>query len=193
MLAMLIHGNPKNKPRYLMVIFHDISVDVGYASIYYRSLIDTLPIHILLIEYPGYGLLDGNFNVSDSKYIADNLYDFITENSSKRGLGISPDKIIVVGRSIGTGLATYFAQYKCKICILINPFTTVHNIYNEISYQNRYRLFGSYLINKDLMYNNLDYISKLKCDHAFIIHGLKNKYIPPSHSKKILKYLNKYS
>lgn len=45
---------------------------------------------------------------------------------------ISPDKIIVLGRSIGTGPATYLASAKKIACLaLVSPFTSLRDLIKD--------------------------------------------------------------
>lgn len=75
------------------------------------------------MEYPGYGFYTYQIRKGEieskkklktkTKYIKENaelVYQYLTRKSKfDIGLGYKPDQIIVLGRSIGTGVATYIA------------------------------------------------------------------------------------
>lgn len=71
-----------------------------------------------LVNYRSFGLSKGI--ISEKTMFSDALevYDQLITNPN-----IDPDKIIVIGRSIGTGVATYLSsQRKTKATVLITPY-----------------------------------------------------------------------
>jgi len=83
--------------------------------------------NIASFNYRGYAYSTGN--PSEKALLADALlqYDYLTKT-----LKISPEKIIVMGRSLGTGIATYLAsQRKLESVILITPYDSVESVAKE--------------------------------------------------------------
>jgi len=81
-------------------------------------------VHTLLVNYRGYGDSDGK--PSESKLLADalELYDWISGQA-----GVDPDRITVIGRSLGTGIATYLAtQRPVSAVVLITPYDSIVEI-----------------------------------------------------------------
>eukprot|EP01083_Nonionella_stella_P037056 101042_1 len=130
--ALLIHGNPKNNPTHFMILFHGNGVDLGLASVMWRPLTRSLPIHLLIVEYPGYGIMDGRCSCKEVIKVAEHIYDYVTRSKHTGGLGISPHKLMILGRSIGTGPAAHIAKLKCQSLILVSPFTSIHNLSSEL-------------------------------------------------------------
>merc|ERR1712003_15609 len=130
--ALLIHGNPKNNPTHFMILFHGNGVDLGMASAIWRPLIRALPIHLLIVEYPGYGIMDGRCTCKQVIKVAEHTYQYVINSKQKGGLGISTDKLIILGRSIGTGPAAHIAKQKCHTLILVSPFTSIHNLATDL-------------------------------------------------------------
>jgi dienelactone hydrolase len=67
-----------------------------------------MKMHVLCIEYPGYGLYktsqpDADQLLEDSKIV----FDYLTTIC-----GVNPSDIVLFGRSIGGGPATYLASEK---------------------------------------------------------------------------------
>jgi abhydrolase domain-containing protein 17 len=89
-----------------MLFFHGNAEDIGLSGDLCDHLMPTLKCHILAIEYPGYGIYRTK-EPSEKAIYEDALrvYDFITEE-----YGFNQKDIIIFGRSIGSGPATYVAS-----------------------------------------------------------------------------------
>jgi hypothetical protein len=84
--------------------------------------------HVLAVEYPGYGLYEGEHPNAD-KIIkdADIVYNFITKS-----LFWKEEDIIVCGRSIGSGPACYLSStYRPACLVLISPHTSIRGIVKD--------------------------------------------------------------
>ena len=131
--ALLIHGNPKNYPlSHFMILFHGNGVDLGMASTIWRPLIRSLPIHLLVVEYPGYGIMDGTCSCKEVLSVAEHVYRYVTTSRNDGGLGIPSERLIILGRSIGTGPASHIATNKCHSLILVSPFTSIHDLSSKL-------------------------------------------------------------
>ena len=131
--ALLIHGNPKNYPlSHFMILFHGNGVDLGMASTIWRPLIRSLPIHLLVVEYPGYGIMDGTCSCQEVLSVAEHVYRYVTTSRDDGGLGIPSERLIILGRSIGTGPASHIATNKCHSLILVSPFTSIHDLSSKL-------------------------------------------------------------
>lgn len=65
-----------------------------------------MKMHVLAIEYPGYGLYKTSVpNENQMKEDAEILFDYLTKHA-----GVKEKDIILFGRSIGSGPATYLAS-----------------------------------------------------------------------------------
>lgn len=87
-----------------------------------------------------------------------------------------------MGRSIGTGPAIWLsAERKPGALALISPHTSIRGVVRD--------LFGlgvvaQFLVNE--RFRNLEIIKQVTCP-TFILHGEKDKLIPPSHSQLLCK------
>lgn len=87
------------------------------------------------------------------------VYDFAVKN-----LKFKPDDIYILGRSIGSGPATYLASQRiCKILILFSPYTSIREVAMD-----HFSVLGYLVKNR---FNNLEHIKKTD-GPVFIIHGL---------------------
>ena len=79
---------------------------------------------VCLVNYRGYGLSDGSPGEKELYSDALSIYDYCAKRAD-----IDGDRIIVMGRSIGSGVATYLAQNRAlKGAILICPFDSLITI-----------------------------------------------------------------
>lgn len=120
---------------------------------------------VLMISYRGFGKSTGK--ITEKGILTDAQFIY-KKNLSKW----TEDKIIIFGRSIGSGFATKIAALnKPKALILDSPF------YSFISVANKYTWFFplQYLLRFPL--RTYRWIKKVTCP-IYIIHGTKDKLIP---------------
>lgn len=76
---------------------------------------------VISMEYPSYSIYEGKPSADKVKSDAIYLYDFLINL-----LGISPECITIVGRSLGTFVATSLAASReVKVVALISPFVSL--------------------------------------------------------------------
>lgn len=83
-----------------LLYFHGNAEDIGAAYDLLDHLRSTLLMHVIAIEYPGYGIYTGKPSASRVIDDANNVFQYLVTE-----LSISSRDIIVFGRSIGTGPA----------------------------------------------------------------------------------------
>lgn len=88
---------------------------------------DMLKVHVLSMEYPGYGIYQGESNADQISIDALNVYDYLVQAQ-----GLKENDIILFGRSIGSGPATLVAANR-KPCVLLlmSPFTSIRDVVQE--------------------------------------------------------------
>ena len=125
------------------------------------------------MEYPGYGLYKGTPNDVTIMEDSEAVYDYLTKK-----LNIKPKNIMLFGRSIGSGPATYLAsQREVGALILMAAFTSIRAAVKEFAGK-----WAQYLIKE--RFNNLENIPKVKCP-AFLVHGQSDRMIPFTHSQEL--------
>lgn len=83
--------------------------------------------HVLFVDYPGYGLSDGRPSEKSLFAAALAVYDYAVELD-----WVDPDRICVLGYSIGTGVANYVAsQREIRGLILLAPYDRGLSLYND--------------------------------------------------------------
>ena len=132
--------------------------------------------HILAVEYPGYGLYkqskpDENKIKEDSEIV----FDYITKK-----IGINESDIILFGRSMGSGPATYLASRKQAYSLLLmSPYTSIKDVAKSLL---GWMSFLSAIVYE--RFRNIDLIKEAKCP-VFFLHGLQDKLIPHKHSQEL--------
>ena len=125
---------------------------------------------LLSVEYPGYGIYSVEPNAKRILDDAEIVYDFLTNE-----IQIPSDNIILFGRSMGSGPATYLAGNRNPgLLILMSPYISIKEAVKDIVGK-----WATYLIAE--RFRNIDEIAKTKCP-CFFIHGENDRLIPSSHS-----------
>src|SRR5665648_218704 len=159
----------------IVLYFHGNSEDL--CNVYPRAvnLANQFGTRIVCPEYSGYGLRKnrGTASEDDCYAIADASIQYIAKHYSDR-------RILVVGCSIGTGLAAYVAAtYPEQLfgTVLVSPYTSIRDL--------AYEYIGSatYLCVSDLFPT----LSRLRSYQGklIIIHGKEDRVIPYQHSQKL--------
>lgn len=127
----------------------------------------------IIPAWRGFGKSEG-FPTEEGLYLdAEAVIDYI------KSKGYKVLKIIMIGESLGTGIAVRMAQkYKFKGLFLIAPYTSIADRAGEI-----YPYMLSQYLTKD-NFKVLDNIDKIN-QPLFMIHGTADKVVPYEHAKKI--------
>jgi pimeloyl-ACP methyl ester carboxylesterase len=136
-------------------------------------LSNALRMHVIGVEYPGYGVYGGQSNEKRILQDAESVYDYLINQ-----LKITEDQIILFGRSIGTGPATWLAsEKKVGALLLMSGYTSIRQVAKSIAGK-----FLMYFI-KD-RFRNIDWIKKVTVP-VFIVHGQSDTLIPYQHSLEL--------
>jgi len=83
--------------------------------------------NVLMIDYPGYGYSEWEIEEEALFKAANDIYNWAISQPD-----VDADNIVIIGYSIGTGIATYCAsQNKIKGLILIAPYDRALSLYNK--------------------------------------------------------------
>lgn len=84
--------------------------------------------NVIMIDYPGYGLSEGKTEYKNILHMADATYQYVKESEF-----YGNKEIIVMGFSLGTGVATYIAaSYDTDGLILVAPYNNAKELYNNV-------------------------------------------------------------
>lgn len=83
--------------------------------------------NIIMVDYPGYGLSEGKPSDKTMFEASVAIYDYAEKLEN-----VDKENIVVLGYSIGTGVATYLAsQREVNGLILISPYDRALSLYND--------------------------------------------------------------
>jgi alpha-beta hydrolase superfamily lysophospholipase len=156
-IILFYHGNMKN-------IEH-------YAK--YPSLFTTNHYELWMIDYPGFGKTTGKRSEEKIYEQALLMYDSATKNQTSR-------KIIVYGKSIGTGVASYVSsKRKCHLLILETPYRNIQTLSRHY-----FPIYPSFLLK--YTFPNDKHLETTKAP-VVIFHGTEDEIVPCQESKKLKK------
>ena len=138
--------------------------------------------NVIMVDYPGYGISSGTPNEEDIYDMALTVFDYVYNLER-----IDNTKIIVMGFSLGSGVATYVAQNRdFHKLILIAPYSSMIDVFNS-------KLPVFYGPFKSLLKNEFN--SSLRAEEitedSLIIYSNSDDVIPPKLSSKLVNAFNK--
>ncbi len=152
----------------LILYFHGNYMDMGYLDDI-AEFLNGKSYSVLAMDYRGYGLSEGEAKESNAYTDAQLVYDYAIKS------GYQADTIVILGRSVGSGIATELAlNNDARALVLISPFAST------------YRVMTKYPVLLFDKFNNLTKIDKIK-QAVFIVHGSNDQVIPAWHSQKLIE------
>uniref|UniRef100_A0A7S1QTS8 Serine aminopeptidase S33 domain-containing protein n=1 Tax=Alexandrium catenella TaxID=2925 RepID=A0A7S1QTS8_ALECA len=164
---------------YLIVFFHKNADDLGSCKPFVEKLRSCLGVHVLVVEYPGYGLCSSSSNASAQQV---NKHAFAAVEFAQTVLGVPLRRIIIFGSCIGTGPAiAVAAEVEVAGLVLISPFLSVVQIF---------RLHIGSVLSKLIseQFQN-DVLIKSVRSPTLICHGKMDKLVPFIHAEQLYKSL----
>ena len=126
-----------------------------------------LGISTFIFDYRGYGISQGKPTEHGTYLDARSAYRWLTKKK-----GVPPEKIIIMGRSLGGSLAAYLAsKVKARGLVLESTFTSIPEIGRKFYPYMPVKWFVRY------KYPTIDYIKKVSCP-VMIIHSRNDEVIP---------------
>jgi len=161
--------------RFIIVYLHSNAEDLGRCYPFCASVRAQFQVHVLAVEYPGYGICPGGpcdeLKVTDNALVA---MKFILEV-----MNWPLDSIIVMGRSIGCGPAISLAmKYKISGLVTVSPMLSVKDISQD--------MVGPLAHLIDERFPNKDRIPHILAP-LLVVHGQKDRIIPYRHGVQLYK------
>ena len=156
--VLILHGNAGN-----------ISHRIGYLKMFHA-----LRYSALLIDYRGYGKSNGIPSEEGTYRDAEAAWSHLIEIRN-----LKPRDIVVVGESLGGGVATWLAaKYPPRALVLASTFTSVPNLGAQV-----YRWLPVRLLAR-ITYDNLERIPRIGVP-VLIAHSREDDIIPYSHAEAL--------
>lgn len=127
--AWIVPGRGPDSTGYWMLISHGNLGNIGYAERpeFYAAMRD-LGLNLLAYDYRGFGASEGAPSELGLYNDAEASYRYLTDS-----LGVSPDRIILFGHSLGSGVATELAtRVKAAALVIEGGYTSVPDRGQEI-------------------------------------------------------------
>jgi len=162
----------------LIIYFHKNADDLGTCRWLCEKLCKALSVHVLIVEYPGYGLC------WDSPKNAEQMtrHAFAALAFAHHALGLQFEDIILFGSCIGVGPAIAVAsQIQVGGVILVGAYLSVRKMVKTHS------RFASLLVAD--MFPNEDVAHLIKSP-TLMFHGKLDKLIPMTHAELLYDRLN---
>jgi fermentation-respiration switch protein FrsA (DUF1100 family) len=129
---------------------------------------------VLIVDYPGYGYSAGQPSEAGCYAAADAAYAWLTQTQ-----GVSPDKLLLIGESLGGGVAVDLAsRVPCGVLVLLCSFTSIPDMAQSIYPW----LPARWLVRTQ--FNNLAKIGQCHTP-VFIAHGTADEIVPFVQGKRL--------
>ena len=163
---------PNTEAEFVILYSHGNAEDIGDIR-FVLERFNQRGFSVFAYDYQGYGTSEGKASESKMYQDIEAAYQYITNQ-----LNMPANRIIVMGRSIGSAAATHLAsQHEIGGLILESPLTSAFRVVTHIPMSP---------IDK---FDNLNNIRKINCP-VLIIHGTDDKIIPIWHGQKLFKKAN---
>lgn len=162
-----------NGSRKIMLYFHGNAEDIGLSYEMTDLIRTVLQLHVLVVEYPGYGLYAGKPKAERILKDADSIYNFVINT-----LKFAPNDIFAFGRSIGSGPSTTLARFRGLGCLfLMSAYTSIRDVVKNVAGK-----LAQYLVAD--RFRNIDNMPHINCP-VLLMHGRLDTLVPYSHSQDL--------
>lgn len=159
--------------RFLIFYLHSNAEDIGKCYPFCSVLREQFQVHVLAVEYPGYGICPGG--PCDEQKVTENA--FVVFRFVREVLKWPLDSILILGRSIGTGPAISLAvQYQVSGVILVSPFLSVKEVCKDAIG------FLAHLVEE--RFPNKERVPHIRSPFL-VVHGKKDTLIPFRHGEQL--------
>ncbi len=176
-----IHGwwYPRAGADGALLYLHGNAGNLSHRRAVVLELRERLNVPVLIIDYPGYGKSEGRPTEAGCYAAADAAHDWLTREQR-----VAPEKLILLGKSLGGGVAVDLASRRDhRALVLVKTFTTLPDV--------GARLYP-FLPVRWLMRNRFDSVSKIgRCRRpVFVAHGTADTLIPFALGKRLYDAAN---
>jgi hypothetical protein len=132
-IPAILVPNEDDAAQIFVIYFHGNGCDAGNVTVcgFYES--KEFHAHYLIVEYPRYGMALGMPSEESVNIIAKSVLEFV-----EGALGVPHDRIVIMGRSIGTGPACFLASHMESLnkqpaaLVLHSPYSSIRNAGAEL-------------------------------------------------------------
>ncbi len=158
--ALFFHGNAGNISHRLptLEMFHQMGLNA------------------LIIDYRGYGNSEGSPSEKGTYRDAEAAWEHLVKDR-----GEPPGRIVIFGRSLGGGVASWLAVAKQPAAVILeSAFTSVPDMARKM-----YPIYPIGLLTR-VRYDTLARIGELRCP-VLVVHSRDDELVPPAHGRKLFE------
>lgn len=160
---------PHPDARYTILLSHGNGEDLASISPMLREL-HRMGFAVVAYDYRGYGASEGRPDVQGVLTDARAVFDHVTDE-----LGVPPERIILYGRSVGSGPAVHVAaQERVAGLVLESGFTTAFRVVTRVPVFPFDR------------FHNLRLLPAVQAP-VLLIHGRRDRVVPFSHGERLYR------
>lgn len=188
------HNYHENQPiERLVFFFHGNTANRGFMTNRrrYSFIIGDGRTHVVTFDYRGFGDSEGSVSEEGTLLDGKAFYDWITKPTSENGLGVSPNKVVFWGHSLGSGIASEFVsrlegRHQPSALVLEAAFlSTSCAIQANISFLPS--SIGHWISNRFVdRYSTRDTIMSCTCP-VLLLHGLLDRVVPFEQGKELFE------
>jgi pimeloyl-ACP methyl ester carboxylesterase len=155
----------------IIIFCHGTGSNIGTCYRFGQTLARMTNCHVLLFDYPGYGLSSSQHHPNETtsclsiKIVLDHVLS---------QMQVPVENVILCGHSLGTAIATYGMSYlngKLGGLILLNPFLSLRSAAEDLT------PFGCLILER---FNTQQMITRCQSP-VMIVHGHQDRIIPAQH------------
>mmetsp|Transcript_8460 Transcript_8460/g.11129 ORF Transcript_8460/g.11129 Transcript_8460/m.11129 type:complete len:191 (-) Transcript_8460:222-794(-) len=154
-----------------MIFSHGNAEDIYLVQTWLESyFLKNVHVNAVVYEYTGFGESNGKIPSDDSLYNdIETVYLYLTEN-----LNILPERIILYGRSIGSGPSCYLAEnFEVAGVVLHSPIMSALRVVFNLRWTLPFDKFP-----------NIDRVANIDVP-VFIIHGRRDEIVASNHAEEL--------
>jgi pimeloyl-ACP methyl ester carboxylesterase len=164
---------------FTMLFCHGNAEDIGRSYQGFVQLHRETGTDIVAFDYSGYGLSEGKSSEKAAYADVDAVFNYMISN-----MGIPREKIIIVGRSLGSGVATELAAKERGAAglILLSPLTSAVRVVGKAA---------AFVLYFNDIFANVRKIEKVTDYPVLIVHGKRDEVVPFSHGAELFELVSK--
>lgn len=169
----IIQFKPEDEPKGIVLFYHGNMENAEHYRKYPPFFLKH-DYEVWMIDYPGFGKTTGRRSEKIMYAQALKMYEVASKEKKT-------DNIVIYGKSIGTGVASYVAANRpCRQLTLETPYYSISSLAREY--------FPIYPVNWMVRYSfpNHYFLQKVKAA-VTLVHGTKDEVVPYGHSVKLKK------
>lgn len=171
----MVHGwyLPGREDAHTLLFLHGNAGNISHR-LESLQLFNELGLNVLIIDYSGFGRSDGKPGESQTYEDARLAWHHLT-----RSRGVAPERIVIFGRSLGGGVATWLASEESPGgLILESSFTSVPDLARKY-----YPIFPVHWLAR-IRYDNASRLPTVQCP-VLIAHSLDDEIVPIDHGRAL--------